>query len=245
MSFFGKNDNFIEAPAFPSVRITVRNFLLILIFVGATYGFYAYFSAPPTPPPKPKVSGGPIDSVGGSYFSKRVELPVKLFRQSDPRWSKTPLAHGQDGDTIGSHGCALASLAMIMLYYDIPTDPPALNRFLLNNGGYTPQGWLEWKAALALAPDKLLNFHEVDATHAEIDKNLRNGNPVIIRVRFPKGPNGEPGITHFVVVCGKEGHDYLIRDPGDGSSKGTYALKELSPKIEALRYYDRVVTTDR
>jgi hypothetical protein len=51
-----------------------------------------------------------------------------------------------------------------------------------------------------------------------IASNLSRGNPVIVRVRLPSG------ITHFVVVAGKDGFDYLIADPGADSAKGLYPL---------------------
>ncbi|MGB8341203.1 MAG: hypothetical protein WCE51_06410, partial [Chthoniobacterales bacterium] len=65
-----------------------------------------------------------------------------------------------------------------------------------------------------------------------IDSNLARGNPVIVRVRL------HGGITHFVVIAGKEGFDYLIRDPGAGAAKGCYPLRELGSDIEALRFYE-------
>ncbi len=62
-----------------------------------------------------------------------------------------------------------------------------------------------------------------------------SGNPVIVRVRF------RSGITHFVVIAGKDGFDYLIRDPGSGATKGYYPLRELGSDIEALRFYERLL----
>ena len=52
-----------------------------------------------------------------------------------------------------------------------------------------------------------------------------------MRVRQPSG------VTHFVVIAGKNGFDYLVRDPGAGSAKGLYPLRELGSDIEALRFY--------
>ena len=46
------------------------------------------------------------------------------------------------------------------------------------------------------------------------------------------------GITHFVVIAGKQGFDYLVRDPGAGAAKGLYPLRELGSDIEALRFYE-------
>ena len=65
-----------------------------------------------------------------------------------------------------------------------------------------------------------------------IDSNLARGNPVIVRIRFSSGA------THFVVIAGKQGFDYLIRDPGAGASKGYYPLRDLGSNIEALRFYE-------
>jgi hypothetical protein len=55
---------------------------------------------------------------------------------------------------------------------------------------------------------------------------------VIVRVRYASG------VTHFVVIAGKEGFDYLVRDPGAGAAKGLYPLRELGSDIEALRFYE-------
>jgi hypothetical protein len=58
-----------------------------------------------------------------------------------------------------------------------------------------------------------------------------------VRVRLPSG------ITHFVVIAGKDGFDYLVQDPGGGSAKGLYPLRELGSDIEGLRFYEPVTKT--
>jgi hypothetical protein len=45
---------------------------------------------------------------------------------------------------------------------------------------------------------------------------------------------------HFVVIAGKDGFDYLIRDPGAGAAKGLYPLREFGSRIEALRFYEPI-----
>lgn len=169
---------------------------------------------------------------GGRYFFSRVELPVPLFRQNDPRWGRDRL--GPTEATLGAEGCALTSAAMVLASYGIDTDPPRLNRFVTDHHGFTPQGWLYWEAAAALAPDRVQHVYEDLPTYHLIDWNLSVGNPVIVRVRMPSG------ITHFVVIAGKDGYDYLIRDPGAGAGKGLYPLREIGSPIEALRYYRRL-----
>jgi hypothetical protein len=175
---------------------------------------------------------GQLDPAGGRYFFHRVELPVPLFRQNDPRWGRDHL--GPTDGTLGAEGCALTSAAMVLASYGVDTDPQRLNRFVTDHGGFTPQGWLYWEAAAAIAPDRVQHVYEDLPTYHELDRNIADGNPVIVRLRLPNG------ITHFVVLAGKDGYDYLVRDPGAGANKGLYPLREFGSKIEALRYYRKL-----
>ncbi|XHR27789.1 MAG: C39 family peptidase [Chthoniobacteraceae bacterium] len=173
-----------------------------------------------------------LPSRGGLYLPWSLELAVPSFRQGDSRWGKEPL-----GDTVGTlsgEGCAVTSAAMVLAAYGVDTDPGRLNGYLTRNGGYVGQGWLVWEKAAEFTPGRCEKAYENDASFARIDWNLLRGNPVIVRVRFPGGP------THFVVIAGKRGWDYLIRDPGRGAERGLYPLADLSPNVEALRYYRRL-----
>ncbi len=174
----------------------------------------------------------PLSPRGGRYFFHRVELPVPSFRQGDERWRDDPLGGVTENGTLGSDGCAVASAAMIFRFYGIDTDPQRLNWFLTATDGYTKEGWIYWDRAAWWAPDRVRYLYEDLPSYQLIDSNLARGNPVIVRVRFGSG------ITHFVVIAGKDGFDYLVRDPGGGAGKGYYPLRELQSKIEALRFYE-------
>ncbi len=211
----------------------------------------------PTPPKKPRNFGGcilllvmagmatsfvvtlwvldwkqakPIRSSGGLWFPGRHVIPVPHFSQNDPRWAKQNL--GPTDGSFGSEGCAVTSAAMVLASYGHEISPGDLNEFLTENEGYTDRGWLYW--------EKAADFPGVNATKAYedlpsfhlIDKNLREGNPVIVRVRY------KSGITHFVVICGKEGYRYLVMDPAIPGQMEPVPLKDYFPKIEALRFYD-------
>ena len=63
---------------------------------------------------------------------------------------------------------------------------------------------------------------------------------IVVRPNVLVVPHLEGKYMHFVVIAGKEGFDYLIRDPGAGGAKGLYPLRDLDSKIEALRYYEKV-----
>ncbi|HEV7402489.1 MAG TPA: C39 family peptidase [Chthoniobacteraceae bacterium] len=183
-------------------------------------------------PPKDWAEVGPLEPSGGLYFKHRVEIPVPLFRQGDPRW-RADLLGPTDG-TIGAEGCALSSAAMVLAYYGVDTDPHRLNEFLNGHEGYTPEGWIYWEKAAELAPDRVRKAYEDLGSYKLIDQNLQHGNPVIVKLKLPSGT------THFVVIAGKEGFDYLTRDPGGGGAKGLYPLRELGSPIYGLRFYEKL-----
>jgi hypothetical protein len=173
-----------------------------------------------------------ISANGGLYFFSRTELNVPRFAQADPRWADDSL--GPTDSTIAGEGCAVSSAAMVLAYYGVNVDPGILNAFLTNNDGYTPQGWLYWEKAAAFAPGKAKHVYEDAPSYYLIDSNLLRGNPVIIRIRL------RTGITHFVVIVGKRGFHYLIQDPASSGDNGIYPLYHLVPKIEALRFYEKL-----
>ena len=168
---------------------------------------------------------------GGRYFFHRVELTVPSFQQSDDKWRDDPLGGIVENGTLGGEGCAVAAAAMVFKFYGIDVDPQQLNWFLTATGGFTEQGWVYWDRAAWFAPDRVRHVYEDLPSYQLIDSNISHGNPVIVRVRLGNG------ITHFVVIAGKDGFDYLVRDPGSGSAKGLYPLRELGSDIEALRFY--------
>jgi hypothetical protein len=170
---------------------------------------------------------------GGLYFPVAVEIPGPHFLQGDTRWGGDSL--GETSDSLADVGCAVASAAMALASRGVDTDPGRLNAFLQNTpGGYTPEGWIYWEKAAEVDPERvgtLLPHYEDTPSHFLIDWNLLRGNPVIARVRYPSG------ITHFVVICGKQGFEYIVRDPGEGGMAGLTLLRDFPPPVEALRFY--------
>jgi hypothetical protein len=175
----------------------------------------------------------PLPMSGGLYFPVAVEIPGPHFLQGDTRWGGDSLA--ETSDSLADVGCAVASSAMALASRGVDTDPGRLNAFLQNTpGGYTPEGWIYWEKAAEVDPKRvatLLPHYEDAPSHFLIDWNLLRGNPVIARVRYPSG------ITHFVVICGKQGFDYLVRDPGEEGRAGLTLLNDFPAPIEALRFY--------
>lgn len=176
----------------------------------------------------------PIAGSGGIPIPGEIVIEVPQFFQADPRWSSDRLA--DTPGNLGGEGCAVSSAAMVLSHYGMEIDPRRLNNFLTRNNGYEGRGWLRWESAAEFHPGMVEKAYEDPPSHALIDSNLLNGNPVIVRIRRPDG------ITHFVVIVGKRGFDYLIRDPSGAGGGKVYPLKELGVPVEALRYYRRAVT---
>ena len=175
---------------------------------------------------------GPLEPSGGLFFQPRLELNVPIFRQADDRWRNDHL--GNTPASLAAEGCAVASAAMVLASYGADTDPGRLNKLVTEADGYEGAGWLKWETAAEVTGNIARKVYEADPSYRLIDENLARRNPVIVRLRAGSG------ITHFVVIAGKEGYDYLVRDPGAGAAKGLYPLKEFGSKIEALRFYEKV-----
>lgn len=177
---------------------------------------------------------------GGIFIPGEILIEGPHFLQADERWGQDKL--GSTEDSLAKVGCAVTSSAMVLASYGMAIDPGKLNGFLAKiPGGYTPEGWIYWeKAAEADSrfTDKLLPHYEDGPSYFLIDWNLLNGNPVIIRLRYPSG------VTHFMVICGKRGFDYLVRDPGAGGNRGVYPLKDFRAPMEALRFYRKPAAKD-
>jgi hypothetical protein len=174
----------------------------------------------------------PIGGTGGLPIPGEILISVPQFLQGDPRWRGDPL--GGTSGTLGTEGCAVASASMVLRHYGMDVDPKSLNRFLTEHDGYEARAWLRWESAAEFTPGLVVKAYEDLPSFLRIDRNLVRGNPVIVRLRRPDG------ITHFVVIVGKRGLDYLIRDPAGSGGGRVYPFRELGVPIEALRYYRRL-----
>jgi hypothetical protein len=172
----------------------------------------------------------PLRAAGGLYFPIRKQIGVPPFAQADPRWGADRLA--ATDRSLAAEGCAVTSAAMALAFYGMDVDPQRLNNFLNANGGYTERGWIEWQIAAEFEPGKVRHAYEALPSYRLIDWNLIRGNPVITRIRRAGGG------THFVLLVGKEGYEYLAQDPGSGGR--LVGLSQLHSPIEALRYYERL-----
>lgn len=143
-----------------------------------------------------------------------MEMHLKLspiHLQTDPRWRDETL--GGSNERFGSTGCAVCGVSMALAEYDMAIPPDSLNRLMKAHSGYTDRGWIKWDAIADVTGGRAWVDASAPLSHATIDTALRRGRPVLAKVMI----NGS--IAHWVLIAGKQGMEYLMKDPlGDGRS---------------------------
>lgn len=172
--------------------------------------------------------GKGIDVVGGRAMSVRVEAVPQL--QTDARWKDDEL--GESGGHMGFIGCTVCATSMALSSQGFKINAGDLNKKLTESSGYTSSGLLIWAAIENLTNDEFSVKIVNRPTHAYLDKQLENGNPLIAKVLF----GGY--VFHWVLISGKEGKQYLIHDPL-GSGVAHDSMVEYPDGIFAVRHLVR------
>ena len=171
--------------------------------------------------------------------SSETDLPVPLYKQSDPLWKFLEYDHAttwSDKPTIERWGCALTSMAMILRSYGMNVlpngdgmTPATLNAWLVTQAdGYVGAGALNWMAVTRLTRElsaKLgtpkLEYRRLAGQVSIAAAEILAGRPVILEI---------PG--HFIVGKGvtktaTNNTDIIINDPA-------YAYTQLSRHAKPL-----------
>jgi uncharacterized protein YgiM (DUF1202 family) len=172
---------------------------------------------------------------------------TKNLYQNDDTWKNTPL--GNSGQTIGSWGCLLTSVTMMLNGIGYNETPVTVNDKMKKAGGF--QGPLFIPSVLPYvwgncAYRDMQPCETVPAPLAQIDAAVAAGKPVILQVDW----NKQAGIqTHFVLVKQKKGDDYVLYDPykygGDGPDKEVLLTQrykfngaKLATEISAVLWFE-------
>src|SRR5215208_5857372 len=142
-----------------------------------------------------------------------MSFQLVYLSQQDPQWKKDVLGFGDAGDTIGYVGCALTSVAMLLSGHGYAESPKSLNQKLKNVNGFVSAG-IRWGAVNQVYPQVTLKAFipcsTSDAPLAQIDAAIAAGQPAIVQVDSSPASGIQ---THWVVIYGKTGNDYLMLDP--------------------------------
>jgi hypothetical protein len=121
---------------------------------------------------------------------------------------------------------------MALTEQGIDRSPPELNRELKQAAGFTSKGWVRWPAVAQVTGGRARAEILRHPTLRAIDQALAAGNPVIVKVAPP------PMIQHWVLLVGRDGRDYLMKDPLDSTST-VKPLSSLGSDILAVRVVTR------
>ena len=164
------------------------------------------------------------DAPGACRLPARAKEPVPRFVHSsrvhyvqrDKRWANEPI--GGSGKPLRAVGCTLCCLSMALHQQGIDLTPAELNRDLKKVDGFTSKGWLYWPAITQVTEGRVRAEIVWHPTLRDIDQALAAGNPVIVKVAPP------PMIQHWVLLVGRDGREFLMKDPLDE----TWTVKPLS-----------------
>jgi len=144
------------------------------------------------------------------------KLSIVPFNQADELWADDIMV---DPYTIGSAGCAMTCMAMLLHAHGQSVTPQTLNTYLIQDSGYTSNGSILWDVAGDFGTSSVGNVEFSNFDYTLIRTLLEDSNPVIIQVDMD-----DPNQSHFVIITGYEDggdepKDYYIIDPSGGNDR--------------------------
>ncbi len=144
-----------------------------------------------------------------------MSFTLNYLSQRDSRWKNEKLGF-DDTITIGTDGCALTCLAMLVDGYSFSETPSSMNQKLkdMGEGNGFMGGLIVWSGLTRAFPSigfqRIVICRDQPAPLDAINTSLDAGQPVIVEV--DKSPS-EGLQNHWVVLHKRQGNDYLMLDP--------------------------------
>lgn len=148
----------------------------------------------------------------GVHSMGDILLNIAPMAQRDEQWNYFQL--GSSNKTIGSHGCVITNITMMLRYFGIDIDPAQLNTWLKANGGYQNTNWFVWSVLKKLDARISFGYRYEYAATDKIDAQLAKGLPSVVNVDLI--PATSVLDEHWVLVVGKVDGSYIINDPWYG-----------------------------
>ena len=142
-----------------------------------------------------------------------MSFKLVYLSQQDPKWKSEVLGFGDPEDTIGYVGCALTSVAILLSGHGYSETPKTLNQKLKNVQGFVSAA-IRWGSVSQVYPNVTVRSNITCTTSPAplelIDAAIAAGQPAIVQVDSSPASGIQ---THWVVLYGKKGDDYLMLDP--------------------------------
>jgi hypothetical protein len=181
--------------------------------------------------------GGRQERGIGGVNSGYKQLEITKYSQRDKSWTNEQLG-ACENETMGSAGCAVTAVSMLLDYYGYELNPEELNEKLRENMdmGYIGCA-IRWNMVPNLANDgklvmKLVGFNKYDLDR--VDYELSLGNPVIAGFNSVNFID----IPHWVLITGKTPDGvYLTNDPWTGEQK---TLDYFGSRFDHMIVYEKI-----
>jgi peptidase C39-like protein len=156
-------------------------------------------------------------------------IEIAPMSQQDGAWAGARLGTSPT-ESIGSAGCAITAVTMMLRYYGINTDPGVFNAWLTANGGYAWDDQLIWNAVTTYSAGRVSFSGWLGTDVPVILAELDAGRPVVAEVQLA-------GNQHFVLLTGWSAATGLqINDPWFGDSIPLGA-RYADPAIMSIRTF--------
>ena len=137
-------------------------------------------------------------------------MTVPAMSQQDGAWAAAPLGTSPT-ETVGSAGCAITAVTMMLRNDGIATDPESFNGWLTANGGYAYDDQLIWGAVTTYTDGRVAFSGWFGPDLGLIQQELDAYRPVVAEVSLG-------GNQHFVLLTGYTADGFMINDPWFGDS---------------------------
>ena len=212
--------------------LTAGTFTMTFFRQGAPFATSTFQITPTIPPHtvpgnnSDPVPGDTIDYNQGDYpttqYGDFCRFPVTVNNKTrNVVGHCDPVAHPTETImNIRQLGCALTDATMVLGYFGAFTDPPTLNTYLTNNGGYNDTGGIRWPVIRQYAATRNLglSFTSTNNSGTAVRTPTCSKGPTIIPVQHTVGASTTIH-HHFVTVWGQQGDPattYLLKDPNGG-----------------------------
>lgn len=186
-----------------------------------------------------KVNSQQDFSASANQYLQEHGQDFPLLLQTDARWADKAYGSGSNQNDLATNGCAIASLAMILSYYDHRTVYPTEILQWSGNQYYQAGQGTAWSIFPAFAQNYGLQVQDLGKDPAKIQQHLQQNQPLVISVN----PGEFTDVGHIMVLKKDLQSDQLIvYDPNDASDKEhfkqTYSLDQIMPQLANAWVYE-------
>lgn len=141
-----------------------------------------------------------------------------LILQTDEQWADTGYGFGEGENTLRMNGCGIASLAMVLSYWENRTVAPTEILDWAQNDYYMEDAGTAWSIFPAFAEHYGFHYQELGADLGSAQGYLAQGIPVVVSVSAGTFTTG----GHIMVLRSWDEAGIQVNDPNDDPAKNHY-----------------------